>query len=312
MAPLLRGSGRRTIAASALIDQPTMPAWNWALYLLGSAALAWAAVSGYGRWRWKRSTRTLHERLEAELVMPAPTRFESRELAGLPPVVQTYLRTVLCPGTPLVVAARLEHRGEFNLGETSDRWVPFTSRQYVVTRRPGFLWDARMRVVPGLPVRVHDAYIAGHGLLHPALLGLFELGRMPDDARLAHGELMRFLAEAAWYPTALLPSQGVRWEPVDATCATAHLCDADVEVRLHFQFGSDGLIDSVRADARARTVGRDIVWRAWEGRWSDYQLHDGICVPMAGEVAWLLPRQEGGRKPYWRGRLERIEYRFAA
>ena len=35
----------------------------------------------------------------------------------------------------------------------------------------------------------------------------------------AQGELMRFFAEAAWYPTALLPSQGVRWQAVDDTSA---------------------------------------------------------------------------------------------
>jgi hypothetical protein len=32
---------------------------------------------------------------------------------------------------------------------------------------------------------------------------------------IAQGELMRFLAEAAWYPTALLPSQGVQWKAID-------------------------------------------------------------------------------------------------
>ena len=37
----------------------------------------------------------------------------------------------------------------------------------------------------------------------------------------AQGELMRFFAEAAWYPTALLPSQGVRWQAVDDTSARA-------------------------------------------------------------------------------------------
>lgn len=40
---------------------------------------------------------------------------------------------------------------------------------------------------------------------------------------LAEGEFMRFFAEAAWYPTALLPSQGVRWQAVDAHTASARL-----------------------------------------------------------------------------------------
>src|SRR3712207_6139748 len=67
-------------------------------------------------------------------------------------------------------------------------------------------------VMPGLPVRVHDAYVAGEGILHASLLGLFPVVDMRGTSDVAEGELMRFFAEAAWYPTALLPSQGVRWE----------------------------------------------------------------------------------------------------
>jgi hypothetical protein len=42
----------------------------------------------------------------------------------------------------------------------------------VITRRPGFDWDARVAIMPGVPVRVHDAYIAGRGTLHAAVFGL--------------------------------------------------------------------------------------------------------------------------------------------
>ena len=35
----------------------------------------------------------------------------------------------------------------------------------VITRRPGFDWDARIMVLPGVPAHVHDAYVAGEGLL---------------------------------------------------------------------------------------------------------------------------------------------------
>jgi hypothetical protein len=34
-------------------------------------------------------------------------------------------------------------------------------------------------------------------------------------------------------------------------------------------------------------------------------------VPVTGEVAWLLPDTEGGRKPYWRGTITALGYEFA-
>jgi hypothetical protein len=79
------------------------------------------------------------------------------------------------------------------MGNEADNWKPFTSHQRIVTRRPGFVWDARVRVMPGMEVHVHDAYVAGEGLLHPALLGLFTLADM-RGGEIARGELMHFCA----------------------------------------------------------------------------------------------------------------------
>src|SRR5690606_30927441 len=102
------------------------------------------------------------------------------------------------------------------------------------TRRPGFVWDGKMAVLPGLPVHVHDAYVAGEGILHPAIFGLFTLMDMRGTPEVAAGELMRFFAEAAWYPTALLPSQGVQWAPIDERSARATLVDGPISLSMTF------------------------------------------------------------------------------
>jgi hypothetical protein len=45
----------------------------------------------------------------------------------------------------------------------------------------------------------------------------------------------------------------------------------------------------------------------WEGRWSRYDLRDGMRIPLEGEVAWMLPE---GQEPYWRGRITNLTYEF--
>jgi hypothetical protein len=162
-----------------------------------------------------------------------------------------------------------------------------------------------------LGVHVHDAYVAGEGILHPAVLGVFSLADLRGSGDVAQGELMRYFAEAAWYPTALLPSQGVRWQALDERSAQATLTDGALALTMIFVFGTDGLIESVRADARGRTEGGKVVMHPWEGRWSNVQVKDGMRVPMTGEVAWLLPEAQGGRKPYWRGTITDMRYEFA-
>lgn len=274
------------------------------LVLIGAIA----ALVLYGKSRWDAGTTELRARLDAARAPLAPARFDPAELEGLPAPVQRYFRAALTEQQPLVAALDMAHTGTFNMGESNDNWKPFTSTQRVITRRPGFDWDGRVAMLPGLSVHVHDAYVAGEGLLHAAVLGLVTVADLRGTPEVAQGELMRFFAEAAWYPTALLPSQGVRWEAVDAQSARATLQDGGLTLTLLFRFNAEGLIDTVRAEARGRTVGKAVVPTPWQGRFWGYELRDGMRVPTQGEVAWLLPE---GPRPYWRGRVTRVDYEFA-
>ena len=123
---------------------------KWLLWFgLGLCVLAVAAVglAAYGSKRWADATQTLTRRLEAaridEKAQPAyPTHYDSRELEGLPAPVQRYFRAALKEGQPIIAAVTVGLAGTFNMSATAEQWKPFNSKQRVVTRRPGFLWDA--------------------------------------------------------------------------------------------------------------------------------------------------------------------------
>jgi hypothetical protein len=279
-------------------------------WLITGAALAagLAAALSAGAARWRSATADLRVRLDAARSPLGAAVVDFRHLEGLPEPVDRYVRAVLTERQPMVAGARVRHRGTFNAAETGDRWRPFTSDQKVVTRRPGFDWDARIVMAPGLIVRVHDAYVAGEGILQAALFGLVPLVEVRGRGAVAEGELMRFFAESAWYPTALLPGEGIRWEAADDRSAYGTLTDGPLNVRLLFTFNAEGLLETVRADARARRVGDALIPTPWEGRFWNYHVRGGMRVPLDGEVAWLLP---DGAWPYWRGRIVEIDYEFA-
>jgi hypothetical protein len=264
-----------------------------------------AALILYGAQRWQSDTKKLLMRMEAAYIPIAPSTYDPRDLVGLPASVQRYFRAVLSEGQPFVTAVSVEHTGTFNMSEAGEQWAPFTSTQRVVTRRPGFVWDARVRMAPGVTVHVHDAYVAGEGLLTAKLFGLLTVMNQSPTPELAQGELIRFLAEAPWYPTVLLPSQGVTWEEIDDSRASATLADGATTVTLVFQFGADGLISSVQSEGRYTEVQGALVAVPWQGRHWDYELRDGMLVPTEGEVAWLRP---DGARPYWRGRISSLSY----
>lgn len=278
-------------------------AWLAAAGLLAAGAMA--AVVCQGRARWVAGTHRLRARLQATRSAAVPPVYGRHELQGLPAPVQRYFRAVLTDGQPRVAAVALAQRGEFNLSATGARWRPFTASQHVVLQPPGFVWDARVHMLPGLPVHVVDAYVAGEGRLHAAVLGLLPVADLHRTPGLARGELMRWFAEAVWYPTALLPSLGVRWQAVDDHAARATLTHGGITLSLLFHFGDDGLIDTVRADARERVVDGVVTTAPWQGRFWNYALRDGMRVPLHGEVGWDLPQ---GLQLYCRATTTALAY----
>ncbi|MEO6210050.1 MAG: DUF6544 family protein, partial [Gemmatimonadaceae bacterium] len=219
--------------------------------------------------------------------------------------VQRYFRAVLKDGQPLIAAATFELAGKINMSASGgEQWKPFTSTQRAVIHRPGFLWNGSVAMLPGIAAHVHDSYIAGVGTLHAAILGLFTVADVQGGGEIARGELMRYFAEMAWYPTALLPSQSVRWAAVDDHSANATLVDGPISLTLLFSFDDAGLITSVHADARGSGVGKDMVMLPWDCSVSNYQLRDGMMVPTRGGAG------KGG-KPYFVGDLTSLVYEFS-
>lgn len=280
---------------------------KWVLLSLFVFALVYGALFVLGAWWWARATQSYVNRLDAGKVARPVSRFDIREVAGLPAPVRRYFVTALTDGQPIVRSADIALEGMFNMSLETPQWKTFTSDQHVVTNRPGFVWNARIMLFTGIPVQVHDAYVVGEGFLTPSILGLFSLGNIRGAGEIARGELMRWLAEAVWYPTALLSSQGVQWQAVDATSARASFTDGTIDLTMLFRFRKDGLVSGIRVEAREGTFEGKAVMMPWEGRFDDYRTMNGMMVPYFGEVAWITPI---GERPYFRGSITSVTYRF--
>jgi hypothetical protein len=178
------------------------------------------------------------------------------------------------------------------MSETGEQWKPCTSIQTLLTRRPVFVWDARIMMYPALPVYVHDAYVARVGVLHGAIFGLLFVVNMPDSLDFQRGQLMRYFMEALWYPIALLLSRGVCWQAIDYKSARATLTDAAIALTLTFPFLDNGLIDSVLAVARSLIVNGVSSSMLWQGRLSVYcfidNQHDRAFIPFWLPRVWLV------------------------
>src|SRR5688500_17113274 len=102
-----------------------------------------------------------------------PTYDAETELEGLPAPVARYFRAVLRDGQPILRHAWLTQRGEILLRSDPPRWRPFTATEILTAG--GFVWDARIRLVPGISIRVCDASIGGAGSMHASAMGMLPL-----------------------------------------------------------------------------------------------------------------------------------------
>jgi len=273
--------------------------------VLGVAALGVAAL------RWKSVADGMRARLKAG-ARPSPVgAYSENELDGLPGPVARYFRVALKDGQPIIAHARVTWAGEFNMGQPgADRWAPFTAVQDFSPMAPGMLWDARIRVAPGVTVRVRDGFVEGTGSMHGAVLGLITVVDKAGTPDMAAASLQRYLGEAPWLPTALLPSQGVSWTAIDETRARATITGGGTTASVEFRFGPDGLIASVFVPDRLYDDGKSPpAAHAWQARNLGHAPMHGMMVPADSLVEWLLPQ---GAYAYWRGRPVAIEYDYAA
>nr|WP_295786475.1 DUF6544 family protein [Rhodoferax sp.] len=280
---------------------------KWIMRSVATLAILSLALGLWAHIRWTKDVDVRMQALEAATPQTRPQRYDENDLKNVPPVVRRYLSQALNVNQPIVRRLYLEQTGTFNRSNNPlvEQWEPFTARQRVATKRPGFVWDAAIKVSPGFTVRVVDAYVAGVGSLQPSIFGLIDVGGDQGNADIARGELIRYFAESVWYPTALLPSQGVQWKAVDDHSAQATLTDGPLTVNLLFAFDADGMVERISSTERSALLNGVMVPMPWEVRLSNYHLHDAMRVPQEGEVAWITPT---GRWPYWRGKIDMLDY----
>jgi hypothetical protein len=224
----------------------------------------------------------------------------------LPPPVARYLRLAL-RGTRQIREVRISQSGTLRTSPTSDRWMPFSAEHLVVPGAVGFVWDALVNVAPLLHVRVRDSLIEGRGAGHVSLLSAFTVSAAADTPEMNSGSLHRFLAEAVWYPTALLPNGTLVWTPIDRARALATLTDHNVSVSLEFRFAASGEVTGIYTPARWGTFADGYRQVPWEGHFRDYREHNGMLLPTDGEVGWYV---DGAWRAVWRGTMTDFRFRL--
>lgn len=266
------------------------------LPVIAACGLLAASTAGLHRVR-RREARELADRVRAQSTVPATVPLAER-VARLPPPVARYLRLALGEAPAAPPAIELQQTGRLRTSPAATRWMDFTATHTVAPLACAFAWNARVAIAPALHMRVLDSLVEGVGSGQLLLQSLLTVGHATGTPQMNSGALHRFLAEAVWYPWALLPSEALRWEAIDHDRARAHLTCLGTSVSLEFRFAPAGEVTGISSEGRWGRFDGGYRQLPWEGHFGDYARHGGVVVPTRGEVGWHV---QGQLQLVWQG-----------
>lgn len=203
-------------------------------------------------------------------------------LVGLPEPVQRYLRFTGVVGKPFVRRVHLRQRGRMRLGR-GQSWVPLKAEQWYTVHPPGFVWDCTLFAGPVPVVRARDLYRAGEGHMLVKAVSAFTVADAKGE-ELDQGEMMRYLNEMMWFPSAFLEGN-VSFDAVDSTSARVTLSDHGTEVSAMMFFDAHGRLTEFVGQ---RYAGSQL--ETWTVPVVAYGALAGLQLPTRCRAVWKLAR----------------------
>lgn len=194
----------------------------------------------------------------------------------------------------------LTQKGFIKRSLDRDSWTPFSATQAISSKDCSFTWDARAGNL-GL-LSIQDALTCGRGRFSEKALGFLPLMDAKPSAMLTRAETMRYLAEIAFVPDAILQNGSLRWQHISSDTVLVAAGIGDNEAQVSLCIGLDGRISGFYASDRPRSATQSFLPTRWSGRFMDYQLHQGRWLPFEAELAWIF---NGQLLTYFQATIER-------
>lgn len=200
------------------------------------------------------------------------------------------------------VALRIGQTGEMRLSPKG-AWLPFSAEQIYALDAVAFVWDAWVTMMPGVKMRVLDAYDGTRGLLSVRLWGLLRV-MGAQGADIERAEAQRYIAELAWNPAALKRNGALVVTPQDEATYTVHV-ERDPHARVDLTIAGDGTIAHVQTRARPMRVGKTVAEKPWRGVFSGWGTVGPFELPRRGRISW---HHDQGHHEYWRGDIRKAVF----
>ena len=222
--------------------------------------------------------------------------------SSLPPVVQNWLEKSGALDQE-ILGVHLVQEGRMKM-KPDGKWMDFKATEVFNLKDPGFVWQVEVDALPFVKLYGRDMLENGKGAMTIKFYHLINLVNEKDDYKLNSGSMMRYLAEACWFPPAAKASY-LKWEQIDENSAKATFTQNSEQVSGVFEFSEDGLVQSFEG-MRFFGTGNKAKQEIWRIENSGIKEFHGILIPQKSSIIWKL---ESGDFHWLELEIKDLQYR---
>lgn len=214
--------------------------------------------------------------------------FNHEELKDHPELIQNYFSKVVEKNSEIPLFVSVKQKSEFKT-EINSEWFPMESDQYFTTNEPNFVWFSEYETSSFFWINAIDSYISGKGNM---LIKLNSSITIADSwgIELDKSGLFRYISEAVFFPTKLIPSENLIWNVLDSNIAEIKFNNGDLSVVAKLFFRSDKTIERIETYDKYRALDDGFRKSLYSVYFSDYKLiSNSFLVPTYMETEWQLP-----------------------
>jgi hypothetical protein len=296
------------IIAAVISQALIVTSWQDAKFgTIANVIILIAAIIGYGTWSFsKKYKNDVKIGLQQTAALPVSLLTQS-DIAGLPELVQAYIRHSGSIGKPKVVNFKITFTGQLRKNNQS-AWMPFASEQYnfIESAQRLFFMKATMK---HLPVAGYHCFKNGEAFMDIRLFSLFKV-QYQTGKEMGIAETVTFFNDMCCMAPATLIDKRITWGTIEGNKVKATFTNNGIAISAWLHFNEQGaLINFISNDRYAASDDNSMKQIPWSTPLKDHKTINGHKLGGYTDAIYHYPE---GDLIYGTFKIVNIEYNLKA
>ena len=251
----------------------------------------------------KYSIKTEIADLKSQVDFKSKKYFNYSLIEVQPKIIQKFFRAVIDDSSQTPNFITLNQSGNIKTEENYN-WLNIKSIEYFTAQKPNLLWDAEIGNSKFFWIEIVDSYLKNKGNTLIKINSSITIGDS-WGIEIDKSNLFKYLSEAVYFPTSLLPSKNLIWNILDSNSAEVKFTDKNTSLVAKIFFNTNGTIKKIETLDKFRPMNNNYKESLFTIYFFDYKKHSSFLIPTYCEVEWEL---EKGKFKFGKFKIDSIKY----